>query len=117
MHVRYSVLLWLRGIRIYLASCSIILLYWPAQCKVCLNASNVTHNNMGKGITRIHQELTIQPQENTRIKIKHNIGAFSVGYTLISLRNESRHDANFVVNGNTGSCHNDSLRCHKWRQT
>ena len=31
-------------------------------------------------------------------------------------RVESYHDANFVVIGSTGGCHNDNLRCHQWQQ-
>ena len=30
---------------------------------------------------------------------------------------KSRHDANFVVTGGTGGCHNDNHRCHQWRQS
>ena len=34
-----------------------------------------------------------------------------------SLETESYHDANFVITGSTGGCHNDNLRCHQWWQS
>ena len=34
-----------------------------------------------------------------------------------TMKSEGRKDANFVVTGSTGGCHNDNLRCHQWRQS
>ena len=68
-------------------------------------------------VMRTHCSILWVPLTCPNDKINFSFNTKDLVGDMPSQTTESYHDVDFVVTRGTGGCHNDSLRCHWWRQS